>query len=76
MNNIVLSEDLVQDIFIARLNKHVKFKDKSNGKAWIFSILINKIVDYYRKKNKSLEVNQSTLQNNKFENNIRKLLFG
>jgi len=69
-SNKELSEDLVQDTFIAAIQQKANFKEKSNPKTWLLSVLNNKIVDYYRKKNKSIEVNQSTLQNNKFENNI------
>jgi RNA polymerase sigma-70 factor (TIGR02943 family) len=42
------AEDLVQDTFLAAYNKIDSFKSKSQPKTWLFSILNNKIVDYYR----------------------------
>lgn len=43
------AEDLVQDTFLAAVNAFSKFEGKSNPKTWLFSILNNKIVDFYRK---------------------------
>ncbi|MBW6496981.1 MAG: sigma-70 family RNA polymerase sigma factor [Bacteroidales bacterium] len=45
-----ISEDLVQDTFMAATEKISSFKGDSTPKTWLFSILNNKIVDYYRKK--------------------------
>lgn len=45
-----ISEDLVQDTFMAATEKISSFKGDSAPKTWLFSILNNKIVDYYRKK--------------------------
>lgn len=45
-----LAKDLVQDTFLAAAEKIVSFKGNSSPKTWLFSILNNKIVDYYRKK--------------------------
>lgn len=42
------AEDLVQDTFLAAYNKIDTFKGKSQPKTWLFSILNNKIIDYYR----------------------------
>lgn len=46
------AKDIVQDTFLAVANSFDKFKQESNPKTWIFSILNNKISDYYRKKYK------------------------
>tara|TARA_R110002049_G_scaffold1346_1_gene10253 strand:- start:30342 stop:30926 length:585 start_codon:yes stop_codon:yes gene_type:complete len=42
------AEDLVQDTFLAAYNKFDSFKGNSQPKTWLFSILNNKIIDYYR----------------------------
>jgi RNA polymerase sigma-70 factor (ECF subfamily) len=43
------AEDLVQDTFVSAYHKIDSFKGKSQPKTWLFSILNNKIIDYYRK---------------------------
>jgi RNA polymerase sigma-70 factor (TIGR02943 family) len=45
-----LAEDLVQDTFLAAAEKISGFKNQSTPKTWLFSILNNKIVDFYRQK--------------------------
>lgn len=47
------AEDLVQDTFAAAYHKLDAFEGKSKPKTWLFSILNNKIIDYYRKKSKN-----------------------
>ena len=44
-----LSEDLVQDTFIAALKSFESFENRSQPKTWLISILNNKIIDYFRK---------------------------
>lgn len=44
------AKDIVQDTFLAVAKSFDRFKEESNPKTWIFSILNNKISDYYRKK--------------------------
>lgn len=62
VSNAELARDLVQDTFLAALEKIGNFKGDSSPKTWLFSILNHKIIDYYRKK-----VNQpSTLDNQLF----------
>ncbi|QCX38325.1 sigma-70 family RNA polymerase sigma factor [Aureibaculum algae] len=43
------AEDLVQDTFVSAFHKIDNFKGQSQPKTWLFSILNNKIIDYYRK---------------------------
>jgi RNA polymerase sigma-70 factor (ECF subfamily) len=50
-----LAKDLVQDTFLAAVEKIQSFKGDSSPKTWLFSILNHKIIDYYRKK-----INQPT----------------
>lgn len=42
------AEDLVQETFLAAFYKIASFEGKSHPKTWLFSILNNKIIDYYR----------------------------
>jgi len=44
-----LSEDLVQDTFLAAIKSQKNFKGDSEIKTWLFGILKNKIADYFRK---------------------------
>ena len=53
-----LSEDLVQDTFLAASERINSFKNKSEPKTWLFGILKNKIADHYRK---SLRQNKTSL---------------
>ena len=44
-------EDLVQETFLSAYKNIEQFQGKSSIKTWLTSILKNKIIDYYRKKN-------------------------
>jgi len=44
-----------------------KYKPGSNPKTWLFTILNNKIIDYYRASNTQKSINQSTLQGKKVD---------
>lgn len=55
VNNKAAAEDIVQDTFLAALESYSKFEQKSHPKTWLFSILKNKIADYYRQKYKQVE---------------------
>lgn len=54
------AEDLVQDTFLAAVNAFSKFEGKSNPKTWLFSILNNKIVDFYRMEVKNPVINEAS----------------
>ena len=54
------AEDLVQDTFLEAVNAFSKFEGKSNPKTWLFSILNNKIVDFYRKEVKNAVINEAS----------------
>lgn len=57
INNTELARDLVQDVFLAGLEKTGSFEGRSTERTWLTSILRNKIVDIYRKKTAgSLEI--------------------
>lgn len=46
------AEDIVQEVFLAAFDAYDSFKNDSNPKTWLMSILNNKVADYYRKKYK------------------------
>ncbi len=43
-----LAEDLIQDTFLVAFQSLEKFQQRSSPRTWLFSILNNKIIDYYR----------------------------
>ncbi|MFN2439931.1 MAG: sigma-70 family RNA polymerase sigma factor [Chitinophagaceae bacterium] len=49
------AEDIVQNTFLSALESLHRFESKSGPKTWLFSILKNKIADYYRQKYKQVE---------------------
>ncbi len=54
VNDIELAKDLVQETFLAALEKVENFEGKSTEKTWLTSILRNKIIDIYRSKSSPL----------------------
>jgi len=48
------ARDLVQETFLAALEKVDKFEGKSSERTWLTAILRNKIIDVYRKKSSGL----------------------
>lgn len=61
------AEDLVQDTFLVAAEKYANFEGKSSEKTWLFSILNNKIIDFYRKKSRKKEVMSSDTFSNFFD---------
>jgi len=47
-SNEAISQDLVQETFIAAFQNIKNFKRNSSPKTWLFSILKNKIIDHFR----------------------------
>src|SRR5260370_286668 len=43
-----IAQDLVQETFLAALKAQAGFAGRSTERAWLFGILRNKLVDYYR----------------------------
>jgi len=54
INEEELARDLVQDTFLAALEKLAGFEGKSSERTWLTAILRNKIIDVYRKKSSGL----------------------
>lgn len=49
-SSLEAAEDIVQETFLAASEKYQDFRKDSSPKTWLFAILNNKIIDYYRKK--------------------------
>ncbi|SDE72992.1 RNA polymerase sigma-70 factor, ECF subfamily [Pricia antarctica] len=52
-----IAEDLVQETFLSAVKGFKNFKNESKPKTWLFAILNNKIIDFYRKMAKSSAIN-------------------
>ena len=50
VHDLSVAKDLVQETFLAGLRSMSSFAGRSNERAWLFGILRNKLVDYYRLK--------------------------
>jgi RNA polymerase sigma-70 factor (ECF subfamily) len=49
-----LAEDLVQDTFLVACKTMEQFRQQSEPKTWLFSILKNKIADHFRQQSRSV----------------------
>ncbi len=54
INDEELARDLVQETFLAALQRVDRFEGKSTERTWLTAILKNKIVDVYRKRSSGL----------------------
>ncbi|MDN3581805.1 sigma-70 family RNA polymerase sigma factor [Mucilaginibacter flavus] len=54
LNDEEQAKDLVQETFLAALEKVDKFEGKSSERTWLTAILKNKIIDVYRKRSSGL----------------------
>ncbi|MDD5149063.1 MAG: sigma-70 family RNA polymerase sigma factor [Flavobacterium sp.] len=61
------AEDLVQETFLAAFHKIDTFQGKSQPKTWLFSILNNKVIDYYRLSAKTTKQTFSISENSGYE---------
>jgi RNA polymerase sigma-70 factor (ECF subfamily) len=62
-----VAEDLVQDTFMAAFHKIDSFQGKSQPKTWLFSILNNKVIDYYRLSARTTKKNFRLTENSSYE---------
>ena len=62
------AEDIVQETFFAAVKSFDKFEGKSTPKTWLFSILNNKINDYYRDNIRKPPVSNIGFFENYFDN--------
>ena len=58
VNDEDTAKDLVQDTFLAALEKLKSFEGKSSERTWLTAILKNKIIDIYRKKSSGLKTTE------------------
>ncbi|HMO60951.1 MAG TPA: sigma-70 family RNA polymerase sigma factor [Ferruginibacter sp.] len=49
-NSREVAEDLVQDTFLSAIKALENYRGEASEKNWLFTILNNKVIDYYRKK--------------------------
>lgn len=61
------AEDLVQETFLAAFRKLDTFQGKSQPKTWLFSILNNKVIDYYRLSARTTKQTFSISENSGYE---------
>ena len=59
VKNHEVAEDLVQETFLAGLKAANNFRGDCSEKSWLYNILRNKIIDFFRKKTNQ-EIKQST----------------
>lgn len=57
-----IAEDLVQESFLSAVKGYDNFKKDSQPKTWLFAILNHKIIDFYRKKGRSLSINTESTE--------------
>ena len=50
----VIAQDLVQETFLAAIKASENFAGRSTERAWLFGILRNKLVDYYRRQSREI----------------------
>jgi RNA polymerase sigma-70 factor (TIGR02943 family) len=62
-----VAEDIVQNTFLAACQSFSNFRKESSAKTWLFSILKNKIIDYYRSAYKRTETLNYQDKENAFE---------
>ena len=49
-----IAEDIIQETFVSAFQHFDSFREASSPKTWLFSILKNKIIDYYRQKSRNI----------------------
>lgn len=59
VNNAALAEDLVQETFLAAIKGQERFDGRASVKTWLTGILKNKVIDYYRKKNRTQSMQET-----------------
>ena len=52
-NNEAQSEDIVQEVFFSAWKNRESYNGTASEKTWLYTICKNKIIDFYRKQNKT-----------------------
>ena len=58
VQNRMVAEDLVQETFLAALDRGAEFEGRSSEKTWLTAILKHKVIDYFRKLGKEQPMDQ------------------
>ena len=51
-----IAQDLVQETFLAAIKSRERFAGRSSERSWLFGIMRNKLVDYYRLQSREITV--------------------
>ncbi|UKN03629.1 RNA polymerase sigma factor SigZ [Paracrocinitomix mangrovi] len=62
VNNLDIANDLLQDVFVKIHQNQDQLKDGTKLESWLFQICRNAIIDYYRKKKISTDVDVEQLK--------------
>ena len=69
VSDVDIAKDLVQETFLAAWRNVENFKGAASEKNWLFTILKNKIIDYYRKASTRLTDKLDNTSEDQFEEN-------
>jgi RNA polymerase sigma-70 factor, ECF subfamily len=58
VRNEATAEDLVQETLLSAIQSVNNFEEKSTEKTWLCGILKHKIIDFYRKSSREVELNE------------------
>lgn len=58
------AKDILQETFIKALKEINKYKEEGKFKAWLWTIARNKVMDFYRKANKIVPLEEETVKQN------------
>lgn len=67
--DVVNSQDLVQETQLKALSKRALFRDGTNLKAWLFTIMKNLFINAYRKTKRQYQISDQETASNFFERN-------
>ena len=56
------AKDILQETFIKALKEIDKYKEEGKFKAWLWTIARNKVMDFYRKANKIVPLEEETIK--------------
>ena len=56
------AKDILQETFIKALKEINKYKEEGKFKAWLWTIARNKVMDFYRKANKIVPLEEETVK--------------
>ena len=70
VNNPETAEELVQDTFFAGVKDKAKFRGKSTESTWLVGILKHKIIDHYRRSQRTSNVQTTIYDNVEEQDNV------